>query len=135
MEREEALDFCARWLPAWEGNRPDVLIQFYSDSALYIDPANEEGLKGRERILAYFKRLLARNPNWKWTPVEVFPTDLGFVAKWKATIPIGSEFITEYGMDILEIERGKITRNEVYFDRSNFLEALRKRKSAGALRK
>jgi len=130
MEREEALDFCARWLPAWQGNNPEALIQFYSDNAIYIDPANKEGLNGREQILAYFKKLLARNPNWKWTPVEVIPTDLGFVAKWKATIPVGSEFITEYGMDIVEIERGRITRNEVYFDRSNLLEALRKRKSA-----
>jgi ketosteroid isomerase-like protein len=34
-------------------------------------------------------------------------------------------------MDIVEIERGRITRNEVYFDRSNILEALRKRKSTG----
>ena len=127
MEREEALDFCARWLPAWRGNNPDALIQFYSDNALYIDPANKEGLKGREQILTYFKKLLAANPNWKWAPVDVFPTDLGFVAKWKATIPIGSEFITEYGMDIVEIERGRITRNEVYFDRSNLLEALRRK--------
>jgi hypothetical protein len=131
MEREEALGFCARWLPAWEGNKPNLLIQFYSDNALYIDPANKEGLEGREQMLVYFKRLLASNPNWKWRTVEVIPTDLGFVAKWKATIPIGSESVTEYGMDIVEIERGRITRNEVYFDRSNLLEALRRRKSAG----
>jgi ketosteroid isomerase-like protein len=58
-------------------------------------------------------------------------TDLGFVAKWKATIPIRTELITEYGMDIVEIEQGRITRNEVYFDRSSILEALRKRKSTG----
>lgn len=59
----------------------------------------------------------------------MFPTDLGFVAKWKATIPVGKEVITEYGMDIVEIERGKIRRNEVYFDRSSLLDALRKLKS------
>ena len=129
MKREEILSFCDKWLPAWEGNRPEDLIGFYSNDALYIDPANKEGLKGRDRIFPYFKKLLAANPNWKWEPVEVFPTDIGFVAKWKATIPIGAELITEYGMDIVEIERGRITRNEVYFDRSNILEALRKRKS------
>ncbi len=37
--------------------------------------------------------------------------------------------MTEYGMDIVEIERGRITRNEVYFDRSSILEALREWKS------
>jgi hypothetical protein len=129
MKRAEILDFCEKWLPAWERNRPEDLIEFYSDDALYIDPANKEGLKGRDQIFPYFKKLLAANPNWTWEPVEVFPTDIGFVAKWKATIPIGAELITEYGMDIVEIERGRITRNEVYFDRSNVLEALRKLKS------
>ncbi len=129
MKREEVLDFCHEWLPAWEGNRPEDLIGFYSNDASYIDPANKEGLKGRDQIFPYFKKLLAANPNWKWELVEVFPTDIGFVAKWKATIPIGAELITEYGMDIVEIEQGRITRNEVYFDRSNVLKALRKLKS------
>jgi hypothetical protein len=130
MEREEILGFCEKWLPAWEGNRPDDLIQFYSDNALYIDPANKKGLKGRGQILPYFRKLLAANPNWKWVPIEVFPTELGFVAKWKATIPVRTEVITECGMDIVEIERGKIRRNEVYFDRSTLLEALGKLKTA-----
>jgi hypothetical protein len=125
MRIEEILDFCGRWLPAWEGNKPDDLIQFYSDDALYIDPANKEGLRGRGQIFPYFKKLLAANPNWKWEPIEVFPTDLGFVAKWKATIPVDAEFITEYGMDIVEVELGRITRNEVYFDRSNLLSKKR----------
>ena len=130
MKREEILDFCDKWLPAWEGNRPGYLIGFYSNDALYIDPANKEGLKGQDQIFPYFKKLLAANPNWKWKPIEVFPTDIGFVAKWKATIPIGAESITEYGMDIVEIERGRIARNEVYFDRSNILEELRKERSS-----
>ena len=130
MKRAEILDFCHKWLPAWEGNRPEDLIGFYSHDASYIDPANKGGLKGHDQILPYFKKLLAANPNWKWEPVEVFPTDIGFVAKWKATIPIGAELITEYGMDIVEVKQGKIARNEVYFDCSNVLEALRKLKSA-----
>ena len=129
MKKEDILDFCGKWLPAWHGNRPSELIEFYSDDALYIDPANKGGLRGRDQISPYFKKLLAANPNWTWEPVEVFPTDLGFVAKWKAIIPVGAEVIMEYGMDIVEMQRGKIRRNEVYFDRSSFLEALRKLKS------
>jgi hypothetical protein len=130
MKREEILDFCGRWLPAWKGNRPEDLIEFYSDDALYVDPANRLGLKGRDQILPYFKKLLAANPNWKWEVVELFPTDLGFVAKWKAAIPVGTKVVTEYGMDIVEIERGRIRRNEVYFDRSTLLKALRRLKPA-----
>ena len=123
------MEFCGRWLPTWTGNKPDDLIEFYSNNAFYSDPANKHGLKGRGQILPYFRKLLAANPNWKWEPIQVYPTDLGFVIMWKAKIPVGAESITERGMDIVEIEHGKITRNEVYFDRSNVLEALRKLKS------
>jgi len=128
MKKDEMLGFCRRWLGAWEGNKPDDLIQFYSDDALYIDPANKDGLKGQDRIFPYFKKLLAANPTWKWEAVQLFPTDLGFVVKWKACIPIGEETITEFGLDIVDMERGRIMRNEVYFDRSRVFEALRKLK-------
>nr|MDO8135276.1 nuclear transport factor 2 family protein [Candidatus Njordarchaeum guaymaensis] len=130
MKKKEIADLLARWLPAWTGNAPEKLIKFYSEDAFYLDPANKPGLKGHDQILPYFKKLLAANPNWKWEPLELFPTDAGFVAKWKATIPVGSEVITENGMDIVEVIGGKVTRNEVYFDRSSWLEALRKQRLA-----
>jgi hypothetical protein len=95
---------------------------------VYIDPANKDRLKGRDRIFPYFKKLLAANPNWKWEAVQLFPTDPGFVVKWKASIPIGEETITEFGTDIVNVDQGRITRNEVYFDRSNILEAFRRLK-------
>jgi hypothetical protein len=113
-------------LAAWSGNRPEYLIGFYSDDALYVDPANKEGLRGRERVFSYFKKLLAANPNWVWRVIDVFPIDPGFVLKWEATMPVGKGVITEVGMDIVEVDQGRITRNEVFFDRSSLLEALRK---------
>jgi hypothetical protein len=128
MEKKEANDFCRRWLASWSSNNPNSLIRFYSENAFYQDPANPEGLKGHTEILPYLKKLLAANPNWKWEQVEIFPTDNGFVAKWKATILVGLKVITENGVDIVEIDAGKITRNEVYFDRTKWLEALHKAK-------
>ncbi len=128
MNKPEILALCKRWLPAWTGNKPEKLIEFYSDTAFYSDPANKGGLKGHGQLLPYFKKLLAANPNWVWEAVEVFPTERGFNAKWKATIPVRQETITEFGIDIVEVEQGKVTRNEVYFDRSVLLDALRKLK-------
>jgi hypothetical protein len=128
MEKKDANDFCKKWLPSWTGNNPTALIKFYSENAFYRDPANTEGLKGVSQILPYFRKLLAANPNWKWEPVEILPTDKGFVAKWKATIPVGTEVIIENGVDIVEMENSKVTRNEVYFDRAKWLEVLRKTK-------
>ncbi len=124
MDEKEIIKFCDPWLAAWTGNKPEKLIEFYSEDAFYLDPANPDGLKGREEIFAYFKKLLAANPNWIWEAVEVYPTERGFVGKWKATIPIGTKMIIEHGMDIVEVENGKVKRNEVYFNISNLLSAL-----------
>ncbi|MDO8123105.1 MAG: nuclear transport factor 2 family protein [Candidatus Hermodarchaeota archaeon] len=127
---EEAyiLEFCRQWLPAWTGNDPDKLLQFYTSNAFYSDPANPEGLQGHQQLNEYFTKLLAANPNWVWEPVEVFPTLKGFNVKWRAVIPIGKKKIVEFGMDIVEVEDGRISRNEVYFDRSRWLESLPQRK-------
>ena len=118
MNTDDLNEFCHRWLGTWTGNRPQELIQFYSADAYYQDPARPEGLRGREQILDYFTKLLRRNPEWVWAPMEVIPTAKGCVLKWSATIPRESSTVTIEGLDILELRDGKITRNEVYFDRS-----------------
>lgn len=110
-------DFIQKWLNTWTGNRPGELLKFYSDSAFYSDPANPNGLKGKENLELYFTKLLKKNPNWIWTADEIIPTEKGCTLKWKALIPTDKETITLYGLDIVEIDNWKITRNEVYFDR------------------
>ena len=126
MEYDELMGFCTNWLDAWTGNRPQALLSYYSDDALYIDPANKDGLHGHQEIAPYFNKLLKANPKWIWSPIEIFQTDKGFTLKWECKIPVGDEVITEYGLDIIEIEEMKITRNEVYFDRTALLSAIRK---------
>jgi hypothetical protein len=68
------------------------------------------------------RELLKKNPDWVWTAREVIPTAKGFVLKWIATIPVQSCSATIEGLDILELREDKITRNEVYFDRSALLK-------------
>ncbi|MFW9831947.1 MAG: nuclear transport factor 2 family protein [Candidatus Thorarchaeota archaeon] len=127
---EEAyiLEFCRQWLPAWTGNNPDILLDFYAKNAFYSDPANQNGIQGHDQLKVYFTKLLALNPDWVWEPVEVFPTLKGFTLKWRAVIPVGKKKLVEFGMDIVELDDGKITRNEVYFDRSRWIELLAKTK-------
>jgi len=125
MEKRKLEQFCVDWLNAWNGNKPEKLIQFYAKDAYYQDPANPTGLKGRPAILSYFRKLLSKNPDWQWKLDELYPTSNGFVLKWNAEIPIQNENINTVGMDILELNGGKITRNEVYFDRTLMLEKLR----------
>ena len=125
---KEIITFCQNWLTSWTGNNPEKLISFYSKTAYYQDPANPEGLKGHDEILPYFKKLLAANPKWIWQMTEAYPTKKGFILKWRATIPINLEEITNYGMDIIELEEDKIIRNEVYFDRTELLSSLKSKK-------
>lgn len=114
-------DFTTRWLKAWTGNRPAELRAFYSENAFYRDPARPDGLKGSE-ILPYFEKLLAKNPLWRWEAIEILPTEKGFCLKWKAQIPVGEKTVSETGLDIVELDSaGKITRNEVWFDRAALL--------------
>lgn len=76
-------------------------------------------------MLPYFTKLLGNNPRWVWTPVEILPTDKGFVLKWKAVIPVRDREIIEYGMDIVEVDGDTITRNEVYFDTLPLISAIK----------
>ncbi|MCC7441727.1 MAG: nuclear transport factor 2 family protein [Bdellovibrionales bacterium] len=119
MSQESLKDFCKRWLAAWSGNRPDELIKFYDPSAYYQDPANPGGLRGHAQILPYFQKLLAKNPDWRWSMNLIFPVMEGFVVKWDAEIPLAAgKNLRTQGMDLVLLRDRIITRNEVYFDAS-----------------
>lgn len=119
---QEARRFAEQWLPAWTGNDPELLTSFYSDDAFYLDPAIPDGVKGRPALLAYFKRLLAHNPEWIWTQIEGIPLEDGFLNKWHAEIPVGEKKLDVIGVCFVQFDEvGKIRRNEVYFDRSQLL--------------
>ena len=129
MELEKAKNFCNQWLPAWTGNRPELLISFYSEDAFYSDPFISKGLKGHENILAYFRKFLIPYPDWKYEHIEIFPTEQGFTLKWKVSLPVNNETVVEYGVDIVEIANDKIGRNEVYFDTANLLKNIKEKQS------
>ncbi len=117
-------EFCQAWLNSWSGNQPDKLLDFYTEDVFYSDPANPSGLKGKDGLKKYFEKLLAKNPDWKWNAEEIMPTEKGFTLKWKAVVPVTDKEITIYGLDIVELAGDKICRNEVYFDRTLWLQLL-----------
>jgi SnoaL-like domain len=122
MRYSDLDQFCHHWLLAWTGNQPEHLAQFYSDDAYYRDPARPDGIKGKNALLHYFRKLLKKNPAWVWTAKEIIPTAEGFVLKWTAAIPVDTRTVVTEGLDIVELRDEKIARNEVYFDRSALLE-------------
>jgi hypothetical protein len=122
--REQATAFASRWLPAWTGNQPDRLIEFYTDDAIYLDPGVPRGLSGRPALLGYFRRLLQRNPGWVWTQRDAIPMEGGFVNLWHASIPVGREVVESDGLCLVFLRGDRICRNEVYFDRAALLAAI-----------
>ena len=127
MTREQAREFASRWLPAWTGDNPEKLAAFYSDDAFYLDPAIPDGVSGKAALLAYFRKLLAQNPEWKWTQIEGIPMEGGFLNKWRAEIPVGDAVVESVGVCFVQFDgHGKIKRNEVYFDRTALLAEIHK---------
>lgn len=120
MELKDAERFCNQWLPAWTGGTEAVehLLSYYSEDTFYLDPVMAKGLHGKQKLTEYFSKLLAKNPNWRWSSVELIPTAKGFTLKWRAVFPKKDAELILYGLDIVEIKSDLINRNEVYFDRS-----------------
>lgn len=118
----EAHAFAERWLPAWTGNNPELLASFYAEDAFYSDPAIPQGIRGKAALLAYFRKLLAYNPDWVWTQLEGIPMEGGFLNKWLARISVRDKTLEIVGVCLVQLDAdGKITRNEVYFDRAELL--------------
>lgn len=125
LDSAAAQAFCDRWLPAWTGNKPAELADFYSADAFYRDPGVADGLHGREALVEYFARLLARFPDWVWTHTRSIPLQDGFLNFWHARIPVGAKLVEVDGVCTVQLDAdGLIYRNEVYFDRSELLRAL-----------
>jgi len=129
MTREDAKEFASRWLPAWTGNKPQELADYYSEDCFYLDGGIPNGVNGKAELLAYFRTLLAQNPDWVWTQIEAIPMEGGFLNKWLAKIPVREEIIECIGLCFVQFnEQGKICRNEVYFYRTELISAISKLK-------
>ncbi|MCD6569820.1 MAG: nuclear transport factor 2 family protein [Deltaproteobacteria bacterium] len=125
MDKNEARKFCDKWLPAWAGNQPEKLIEFYSEDAFYRDPRRPNGVSGKQALLTYFRKLLANFPDWVWEVDDTFSIEKGFILRWNAMIHVGEKSVREKGMDLVLVKDGLITRNEVYFDRTALLQAMK----------
>ena len=127
MNREEAQEFASRWLPAWTGNDPEKLADYYSDDCFYMDAGIPDGAQGKSALIEYFQKLLSQNPNWVWTQLEAIPMEGGFLNKWHAKIPVGEKDVECIGVCFLQFDgQGKIKRNEVYFDRTELISEIYK---------
>jgi ketosteroid isomerase-like protein len=123
--KDAAKGFADRWLPAWTGNDPELLISFYTEDVIYLDPVVPQGLQGRVAVLRYFRALLAKNPSWVWTQREAVPMENGFVNLWHARFPLADGEVEIEGVCLVFLRGDRIYRNEVYFDRTKLLATMK----------
>jgi hypothetical protein len=126
LDAIQARAFAEKWLPAWTGNQPERLAGFYTEDAFYSDPAIPAGVRGQPALLAYFQKLLSANPGWVWRHRGSLPIPDGFLNQWHATIPVGDRVVEAVGVCTVQLRDGRIYSNQVYFDRSELLEAIRR---------
>jgi len=124
MDENQARSFASKWLPAWSGNRPELLVSFYTADVYYSDPAIPEGVRGRDNLLSYFTNLLARNPAWVWAHRGSIPMRDGFLNQWHASIPVGEETLEADGVCSVQLRDDLIYANHVFFDRSELLKVM-----------
>jgi len=118
MKKKELESYLTSWVESWTGNEPKKLLKYYGSKVVFQDPLNPNGIKGKKELEPYLTKLLAKNPKWKWEIKEIIPTKNGCTVKTEATIPSKKKTVIIPCVDIIEIKGSKITRNEVYFDRS-----------------
>lgn len=124
LDPDGARAFAEKWLPAWSGNRPELLVSFYTLDAVYSDPAIPQGVRGRDSLLAYFTQLLARNREWVWVHRGSIPMQDGFLNLWHASIPVAGRTVEAQGACTVQLRDGLIYANHVFFDRAELLKAL-----------
>ena len=99
----------------------DLLV---TPDVVYSDPVIPQGIRGHEALLAYFRKLLARNPEWVWVHRGSIPMEDGFLNRWHASIPVGERVVESEGVCSVQLRDGLIYANHVFFDRSELLKAL-----------
>jgi len=120
MDVEEARRLTEAILSAW--NRQDVegVLACYTEDCVYLDPNTRGPVVGHEALRRYLSRLFQQ---WKmhWSLREFFLLEDGsggaFLWHAQLTPASGGKTAEIDGMDLVAVREGKLSRNEVYFDR------------------
>lgn len=107
----------ADWLRAWSDKDVDRLLEFYAENVVYKDGQTVKGLNGHEALRAYLTGLFNAMPPTRYDPEEIWPhaDGRGYSGRWLATMELGDGKVRHFrGFDLVLLEDGRITHNEVY---------------------
>lgn len=122
MNKQEIVAISERILAAWNTQDVEQVVACYTEDCVYRDPNTRGYVHGAAGMRKYLGKLFA---GWRmhWTLREAFPfgEEPGACALWHATFrkPEGDELVVEVdGMDLIVVAGDRLSRNEVYFDRT-----------------
>ena len=112
------MKYNADWLKAWSDKDADTLVDvYYASDVVYKDPQTASGVVGTEALRAYLKGLFSAMPATEYVPEETWAhaDGRGYSGRWIGTMQLGEDRVRRFrGFDLVVMEGGRITLNEVY---------------------
>ena len=133
MDRDEVLALSEKVLSAWNEQDVEKTVNCYTEDCLYLDPNTRGHVEGRDALRRYLTRLFAKwTMHWTLREFHSFGEEKGGAFLWHATLtPVAGGLTAEIdGMDLVQLEGGRLKRNEVYFDRMSLFTAAPQRVTA-----
>jgi hypothetical protein len=121
MDREKMLSLAERFLAAWNTQEVERVVSCYTADVDYRDPNTRGAVRGEEAFRRYLNKLFANwRMSWSLREAHLFADGRGCAVLWHATFrrPDGDQTIGVDGMDFVEVAGDRISRNEVWFDRT-----------------
>jgi uncharacterized protein (TIGR02246 family) len=121
MDRDKMLTLAEAFLAAWNSQDVERVLGVYTEDVNYIDPNTRGAIHGREAMRRYLTKLFAAwKMTWSLREAALFEGGEGCTVLWHATFQRadGGPVVEADGMDLVEVQGDRISRNEVCFDRS-----------------
>jgi len=128
MDRDEVLALSEKVLSAWNEQDVEKTVACYTEDCLYLDPNTRGHVQGRDALRRYLTRLFEKwTMHWTLREFHPFGAEKGGAFLWHASLtPVAGGPTAEIdGMDLVQLEDGRLKRNEVYFDRMSLFTAAR----------
>ena len=116
----EAERLSQRVLSAWNVQDVEGVVACYTEDCVYLDPNTRGPVVGHDALRRYLTKLFACwRMHWSRRKAFLLADGSGTAFLWHAELtPAGGGRTAEVdGMDLALVRDGRLSRNEVYFDR------------------
>ncbi|MEW5736425.1 MAG: nuclear transport factor 2 family protein [Thermodesulfobacteriota bacterium] len=128
MDAKEMMELVEKFLEAWNSQDVETVLNCYTEDCVYRDPNTRGEIHGHEAFRRYLTKLFVPwKMHWALREPFLFEGGGGGAFLWRARIAParGGEAVEIDGMDLVLVRDGRISRNDVNFDRVKLLEAMK----------